>query len=70
MFALPYVIWRNTAGPEQAGYFYTHYLFDNAFRYLRMGYASATAWIQLLIILLLTALVFWVSRRTVHYRGL
>jgi multiple sugar transport system permease protein len=44
-------------------------LFDNAFSYLKMGYASAMAWIQFLIILALTGLVFMVSRRTVHYRG-
>jgi len=34
-----------------------------------MGYASAMAWIQLLIILLLTGLVFLLSRRAVYYRG-
>lgn len=69
IFALPYVIWRMREGPDRAVYFYTTYLYDNAFRYLKMGYASAMAWIQLLIILALTGLVFWVSRRRVHYRG-
>jgi multiple sugar transport system permease protein len=69
IFALPYVMWRTRPGPDRATYFYTMYLYDNAFRYLKMGYASAMAWIQLLIILALTALVFLVSRRTVYYRG-
>ncbi|MFH1747191.1 MAG: sugar ABC transporter permease [Planctomycetota bacterium] len=69
IFALPYVIWRSRSGPEDATYFYTMYLFDNAFKYLKMGYASAMAWVQLLIILALTALVFWVGRKTVHYYG-
>ncbi len=69
IFALPYVMWRTRPGPDGATYFYTMYLFDNAFRYLKMGYASAMAWVQLLIILVLTGLVFWASRRTVHYRG-
>ncbi len=69
IFALPYVMFRGRPGPQEATYFYTSYLFDNAFRYLRMGYASAMAWIQLLIVLLLTALVFWASRKMVHYRG-
>ena len=69
IFALPYVIWRGNPGPERGAYFYTMYLFDNAFRFLKMGYASAMAWIQLLIILALTGLVFLVSRRAVHYRG-
>ncbi len=69
IFALPYVIWRGQPGPDRGAYFYTMYLFDNAFRYLKMGYASAMAWVQLLIILALTALVFLASRRAVYYRG-
>jgi multiple sugar transport system permease protein len=69
VFALPYVMWRGRPGPDRATYFYTMYLFDNAFHYLKMGYASAMAWIQLLIILALTGLVFLVSRRAVYYRG-
>jgi len=69
IFALPYVIWRGERGPQDATYFYTSYLYDNAFRFLKMGYASAMAWVQLLIVLLLTGLVFWASRRMVHYRG-
>ncbi len=69
IFALPFVMWRTRPGPDRATYFYTMYLFDNAFSYLKMGYASAMAWVQLLIILALTAMVFVVSRRAVHYRG-
>lgn len=69
VFAVPYVMWRTRPGPDRATYFYTMYLYDNAFNYLKMGYASAMAWIQLLIILALTGLVFLVGRRSVHYRG-
>ncbi|MDX2197707.1 MAG: sugar ABC transporter permease [Phycisphaerae bacterium] len=69
VFALPFVMWRTRPGPDRAAYFYTTYLFDNAFTYLKMGYASALAWVQLLIILTLTGLVFWLSRRSVHYVG-
>jgi multiple sugar transport system permease protein len=69
IFAIPFVLWRGFARPDLNVYFYTMYLFDNAFRFLKMGYASAMAWIQLLIILALTGLVFLVSRRTVYYRG-
>ena len=69
VFALPYVMWRTRPGPNNSTYFYTMYLFDNAFNYLKMGYASALAWIQLLIILALTGLVFWTSRKMVHYQG-
>jgi multiple sugar transport system permease protein len=69
IFALPYVMLKGSPGPDRSTYFYTMYLFDNAFRYLKMGYASAMAWIQFLIILALTGLVFWIGRRAVHYRG-
>lgn len=56
-------------GPDQATYFYTMYLYDNAFTYLKMGYASAMAWVQLLVVLVLTALAFWSSKKWVHYQG-
>jgi len=69
IFALPYVLMRGEQGPQRSTYFYTMYLYDNAFRYLKMGYASAMAWVQLFIILALTAAVFLASRRAVYYRG-
>jgi multiple sugar transport system permease protein len=56
-------------GPNLATYTFTYYLYDNAFKYLKMGYASAMALIQLLIILALTGLAFWTSRKWVHYQG-
>lgn len=67
VFAIPYII--TGGGPARATYFYTMYLYDNAFRFLRMGYASAMAWVQLLIILALTGIAFWTSKRWVHYQG-
>jgi multiple sugar transport system permease protein len=67
VFANAYIM--TGGGPERATYFYTMYLYDNAFGYLKMGFASAMAWIQLLIVLLLTALAFWTSKRWVHYQG-
>jgi multiple sugar transport system permease protein len=66
IFTLPFIMTQG--GPARATYFYTMYLYDNAFQYLKMGYASAMAWIQLLIVLALTALAFWTSRRWVHYQ--
>jgi multiple sugar transport system permease protein len=70
VFVVPYVIFvRDKGGPGQRGYFYTMYLYDNAFIYQQMGYANALAWVQLLIILALTGLMFLVSRRVVFYRG-
>lgn len=69
IFALPYVLLKGTPGPDRSAYFYTTYLFESAFRYLKMGYASAMGWIQFVIILGLTGLLFALSRRRVHYQG-
>ena len=55
--------------PGDSTLFYALYLFYNAFLYLRMGYASAQAWILFLVIVLATVLVFRTTRRFVHYGG-
>jgi multiple sugar transport system permease protein len=65
VLTVPYIMTQG--GPDNATYFYTMYSYDVAFRYLRMGYASALAWVQLVIILCLTAIAFWSARRWVHY---
>ena len=67
-FAVPYVISPNGA-PDRSIYFLTMYLYDNAFIYLRMGYACAMAWILFVIIFCLTMLALRLSRRFVHYEG-
>lgn len=55
--------------PGDSTLFYCLYLFNNAFEYFRLGYASAMAWILFAIIGLLTALVFRGSRGHVYYEG-
>lgn len=69
IFAVPYIMFSDGGGPEQSAYFYTWYLYDNAFRFQRMGYASALAWVQFLIILFFTGLILIGSRRLIHYRA-
>lgn len=56
-------------GPRYATYFYVLYLYNNAFQYFRMGYASALAWILAVIILFFTLLVFRSSSAWVYYEG-
>jgi multiple sugar transport system permease protein len=56
-------------GPERATYFYTLAIYNKAFIDLHMGEACAMALIQLVIILALTALAFWTSKKWVHYQG-
>jgi multiple sugar transport system permease protein len=67
-FTLPFIM-TPQGQPGRATYFYTMYLYDNAFGYLKMGFASGMSWIQLIMILALTALAFWSSKRWVHYQG-
>ncbi len=54
-------------GPVDSTLFYAYHLFNNAFRYMKMGYASALAWILFAIILALTMLQLTLSKRWVHY---
>jgi ABC-type sugar transport systems, permease components len=49
--------------------FYTLYLFIAGFNNFQMGYASAMAWILLLIIGFFTALFFLSSKKWVHYEN-
>ena len=58
-----------SGGPNRATKFYTMYLYEKAFTTLDMGYASAMAWIQLLVILALTGFATWTSKKWVHYGG-
>lgn len=43
-------------------------IYSNAFKYLRMGYASALSYVLFLIILILTILNFKLGERRVHYQ--
>ena len=67
VFAVSYVMFRRPDGQNPAGHFYTMYLYENAFVYGKMGYASAMAWLQLIVVLALTAIMLLASRRLVHY---
>ena len=59
---------RGVGGPESSTLVYPLYLYQNAFLYFRMGYASAMAWILFLIIGALVWVVFKTSG-WVHYEG-
>jgi multiple sugar transport system permease protein len=55
--------------PLNSVLFYSLYLYQNAFAYLHMGYASGLAWILLVIALLMTVLILRSSARWVYYAG-
>ena len=54
---------------SDAALFYVIYLFQQAFEFLNMGYASAMAWLLFAIIMAVTAVQHIVSRRLVYYEG-
>lgn len=56
-------------GPVNSTLFFVYHLFNNAFRFLHMGYASAMAWILVLLVLGLTLMQMKLSKRWVHYEG-
>jgi multiple sugar transport system permease protein len=56
-------------GAERSTLFYAIYIYNNAFEYRHMGYASAMAWILCLLIMALTWLASRASRGFVHYQG-
>lgn len=56
-------------GPNYATLFYVLYLYQNAFEYLRMGYAAAMAWVLFFILLTLTLLILKSSSAWVYYEG-
>lgn len=54
---------------NDAALFYVVYLFQQAFQYTHMGYASALAWLLFLVILVITVVQAKVSKRFVYYEG-
>lgn len=58
-----------SGGPANSTLFLLLYLYQNAFTYWRMGYASALAWLLFAYILILTLIMQFTSKRWVYYEG-
>lgn len=65
MFTQAFVITKG--GPVNSTYMFALYLYEKAFARMEMGYASALAWILLIIIGIVTAIIFASSRHWVFY---
>lgn len=63
----PYIITQG--GPLKSTYLLPLYIYDEAFRRFHMGYASAIAWVLFAIIMALTLVAFWSSKKWVYYAG-
>ncbi len=68
-FTPAYIMTGGTGGPDDSTMFYSLYLFKNAFEWMKMGYASALAWILFAIVLVVTLVQFKVSGKWVYYEG-
>lgn len=62
---------RPSAGPsaQRASLMYVPYLFQKAFQDFQMGYASALAWALFVLVLVITLVQLWLSKRWVYYEG-
>jgi multiple sugar transport system permease protein len=67
VFTAAYV--ATQGGPAYATWFYALHIFTNAFQYYDMGYASALAWLFLVVMLVFTLVQFRSSSRWVYYAG-
>lgn len=67
VFTQGFVMYDSRGGPENSALFIMMYLYRRGFENFQMGYASAVAWVLFLIIVSITILQFYLSRRFVHY---
>jgi ABC-type sugar transport system permease subunit len=56
-------------GPNKATYFYMINLYERAFEFIQMGYASMLAWVLFIVIMLITLLVIRSSAAWVYYEA-
>lgn len=66
-FTPAFIISGGTGNPINSTLFYTLYLYQEAFGFFRMGYASALAWVLLALVGIFTAFSFLTSKYWVHY---
>ncbi|WP_339316391.1 sugar ABC transporter permease [Paenibacillus sp. FSL R10-2734] len=66
-FTQSFIISGGTGGPIDSTLFYTLYLYLKGFSFYEMGYASAMAWVLLIIIAFFTFIIFSTSKSWVHY---
>jgi multiple sugar transport system permease protein len=67
VFAEVYVITQG--GPLKATFFYMLYLFQTGFQDFHMGYASALAWVLIVVTMGVSLIVFRTSNRWVYYEA-
>lgn len=66
-FTQAYVVSGGNGSPADSTLFYTMYIYIKGFKDFQMGYASAMAWILLMVIAILTGVNFLMSKYWVFY---
>lgn len=69
IFGSAFIISNGTGGPAKSTLFYTLYLYFRGFRDFEMGYASALAWVLVVVVGIIAAIFFRTSKMWVHYSG-
>jgi multiple sugar transport system permease protein len=68
-FLVPLAFNLGTGEPGGSTMFYNLYLYKQIFTFQHMSYGSALAWLLFIIILIVTAVLFWSARYWVYYAG-
>jgi multiple sugar transport system permease protein len=69
VFASAYIISNGSGGPAGMTNFITLYLYKRGFSDGQMGYASAIAWVLLVVVAIIAFILFRTQRSWVHYAG-
>lgn len=67
-FTPAFIISNGTGGPVNRTLFYTLYLYQQGFAHLKMGHATAMAWVLLVVVAMFTTVAFATSRYWVFYQ--
>jgi ABC-type sugar transport system permease subunit len=67
VFATPYTVFNGTGGPINSAMLYVIYLYQNAFKFFRMGYASTLSWTLLLLIAGTSGILALIQRKFFNY---
>lgn len=69
VFASAYIISNGSGGPAGMTNFYTVYLYKRGFADMQMGYASAMAWVLVIVVAIIAFVLFKTQKSWVHYAG-
>ena len=56
-------------GTNNSAYYLAYYLYDMAFNYNRLGYASAISWVMFVVVIFIVGVIVKTSKKWVYYLG-